>query len=125
MNSYCDTFGAYLTRHRNELGLTGKEFAAKLGISHTYYNTFETGKRNAPERDVLDAMADILMLSDTERTTLYDLAGQTRGLVAADLPDYINDNPYVRVALRRARDINASADQWLRFIAQLEEEAEL
>ena len=51
---------------------------------------------------------------------LYDLAGQTRGIVAADLPDYINSNPYVRVALRKARDSKASMEQWLNFIKQMD-----
>lgn len=123
MWEYRDTFGDFLTRHRNERGLTGKQMAERLDISHSYYNTFETGKRNAPEKEVQDRIADILGLNDDERLTLYDLAGKTRGIVAVDLPDYINEHPYVRVALRRARDTKASPDQWLRFIEQLDKEA--
>lgn len=117
-------FGSFLIAKRSELKLTGKDIAAKLGISHAYYNAFELGTRKAPEQDMQDKIADVLELSDDERLLLYDLAGKTRGIVAADLPDYINDNLYIRVALRTARDSKASQEQWLRFIAQLTQDQE-
>ena len=114
------SFGDYLIRKREELGLTGKEVAQRLGISPAYYNAFELGTRKAPDSEMQDLIADVLVLNNDERLQLYDLAGKTRGIVAVDLPDYINNNPYVRVALRTARDSKASQEQWLQFIAQLE-----
>lgn len=113
------TFGDFLVMKRKEQGLTIKEVAQKLKISPTYYGFFEADQRKAPEREVQDQIANILEMTEEERLLLYDLAGQTRGIIAADLPEYINSNPYVRVALRQARDSKAGEDEWLRFIAQL------
>ncbi len=114
------TFGNFLALKRKEADLTIKDMANRLKISAAYYSYFESGDRKAPERDVQDQIADILELTPSERLLLYDLAGKTRGIVAADLPDYINDNPYVRVALRKARDSKASMEQWLSFIRQFD-----
>ena len=114
------SFGDFLAMKRKEADLTIKDVARRLHISTAYYSYFESGERKAPERLVLDRLAEILELSYTERLLLYDLAGKTRGIVAADLPDYINSNPYVRVALRKARDSKASMDQWLSFIQQMD-----
>lgn len=114
------SFGDFLAMKRKEAGLTIKDVAYWLHISTAYYSYFESGERKAPERLVLDRLAEILELSHTERLLLYDLAGKTRGIVAADLPDYINSNPYVRVALRKARDSKASMEQWLSFIQQMD-----
>lgn len=118
------SFGEFLTRKREDLSLTGKEMAQRLDISHAYYNAFEVGTRKAPDREMQDKIADVLELTQDERLQLYDLAGKTRGIVAVDLPDYINSYPYVRVALRAARDSRASQEQWLQFIAQLEKKKE-
>lgn len=114
------SFGDFLAMKRKEAGLTIKDVAQWLHISTAYYSYFESGERKAPDRLVLARLAEILELTYTERLLLYDLAGKTRGIVAADLPDYINSNPYVRVALRKARDSKASMEQWLNFIQQMD-----
>ena len=114
------SFGEFLAMKRKEADLTIKDVAQWLHISTAYYSYFESGERKAPDRLVLDRLAEILELTYTERLLLYDLAGKTRGIVAADLPDYINSNPYVRVALRKARDSKASMEQWLSFIQQMD-----
>jgi len=102
------------------MNLAGKDMAARLKISPAYYSYFESGDRKAPEREVQDQIADILELTQDERLLLYDLAGKTRGLVAADLPDYINSNPCVRMALRLARDYKIGQDLWQQFIASMD-----
>ena len=119
------SFGDFLAMKRKEAGLTIKDVAQWLHISTAYYSYFESGERKAPDRLVLDRLAVILDLSPTELLVLYDLAGQTRGIVAADLPDYINAHPYVRVALRKARDSKASMEQWLNFIQQMDKAPEV
>ena len=124
VREFIGSFGEFLTLKRKDAGITIKDMAQKLKISAAYYSYFESGDRKAPERDVQDQIADILELSPPERLQLYDLAGQTRGIVAADLPDYINSNPYVRVALRKARDSKIGMDQWLAFIRQCDKASE-
>ena len=114
------TFGDFIQMKRKELGLASLDIAKKLKISTAYYSYIESGNRKAPDRDVQDQLAEILELSEEERLLLYDLAGKTRGLVAVDLPEYINSNPYVRVALRKARDSSLSQDKWMCFIADMD-----
>ena len=124
VREFIGSFGEFLALKRKDAGITIKDMAQKMKISAAYYSYFESGDRKAPERDVQDQIADILELSPPERLQLYDLAGQTRGIVAADLPDYINSNPYVRVALRKARDSKIGMDQWLAFIQQCDKASE-
>ena len=124
VREFIGSFGEFLALKRKDAGITIKDMAQKLKISTAYYSYFESGDRKAPERDVQDQIADILELSPPERLQLYDLAGQTRGIVAADLPDYINSNPYVRVALRKARDSKIGMEQWLAFIRQCDRVSE-
>lgn len=114
------TFGEFLVMKRKEREMTIKDITKLLKMSGAYYSFMETGNRKAPDRRIQDRIADILELTQEERLLLYDLAGKTRGIIAADLPDYINSNPYVRVALRRARDSQVSQEKWLRFIADID-----
>lgn len=118
------TFGDFLSIKRKEANITIKDMAKMLGISSAYYSYFESGERKAPDKEMQDQIADILEMTAAERLQLYDLAGKTRGIVAVDLPDYINSNPYVRVALRKARDSKTSMDQWLSFIKQVDRASE-
>ena len=39
--------------------------------------------------------------------------------VSSDLPDYIMDNDIVRAALRTAKDVDATDEEWLEFIKKL------
>jgi hypothetical protein len=41
--------------------------------------------------------------------------------VSQDLPEYIMDKDIVRVALRTAKDVDATDEEWQEFIAHLEE----
>ncbi len=52
---------------------------------------------------------------------MFDLAGIDRGIVPLDLPDYILNNAYVRVALRKAKRNNIREEEWLKFIAQIDQ----
>ena len=69
----------------------------------------------------LDQIAQILLLSDEERTVMLDLAGKMRNTVAPDLPEYIMERDYVSAALRTARDLDASEADWLRFVEELKQ----
>ena len=54
---------------------------------------------------------------------MYDLAGKERkGAVSPDLPEYIMDSevaPYVRMALRTAKQNDVTVDEWKRIISEL------
>ncbi|MFF0721792.1 helix-turn-helix transcriptional regulator [Micromonospora sp. NPDC003816] len=65
------------TRRRVE-GLRREEVAHLAGVSVDYYVRLEQGRATQPSEQVLDALARVLDLDDTERGHLYRLARQRR-----------------------------------------------
>lgn len=114
------TFGAFLVATRKEREIPSLQVAEYLGISPSYYSDIEKGRRNPPsERENLAKLAQILCLQGDDLALFYDLAGKARDEAPPDLPDYINENQVVRVALRLAKDTGSNED-WQRFIDDLE-----
>ncbi|MDL2234683.1 helix-turn-helix domain-containing protein [Christensenellaceae bacterium OttesenSCG-928-L17] len=109
------SFCQYLKEKRRQREITVRDMAERSGVSAGYYSDFESGRRNPPDREILDRMAAALNLSEEERLTLYDLAGKARAEAPPDLPEYINEHEKVRVALRLAKD-SGDARVWDRFI---------
>lgn len=107
-------FGAFLARKRLEKDVKLKTMAEKLGMSVTYLSDIIKGRRNPPEKEGLDIIADCLALFSEERDEMFDLAGRERNQVSPDLPEYIMDEslPSIRVALRRAKKANLGEGFW-------------
>ena len=114
-------FSRFLREKRQNRHITPSEMAEKSGISTGYYSDIEYGRRNPPSREILDKMIAALNLTDEYRIKFYDLAGKARSEAPPDLPDYINENEKVRVALRLARN-SGNAQVWDRFIDFLKNE---
>jgi transcriptional regulator with XRE-family HTH domain len=115
------TFGSYITQRRLERDMTLRGFAGKLGISPVYMCNIEKDRRPAPSVDLLDKMAALLLLSVEDKAEMLDLAAKSQNSpsVAVDLPEYINERDIVRVALRTAKDVDATDEEWLEFIERL------
>jgi transcriptional regulator with XRE-family HTH domain len=79
-------------------GLRREEVALLAGISAEYYERFERGRTKNVSAAVLDAVARVLRLDDTERDHLYALASPARTKRVALPPQR------VRPGLRRALD---------------------
>jgi transcriptional regulator with XRE-family HTH domain len=107
-------FGAFIARKRLEKDVKLRPIAEKLGVSVTYLSDIIKGRRNPPDIDGLEALAEILGLSKEERDEMMDLAGRERKQVSPDLPDYIMDEslPSARVALRKAKSQHLGDDFW-------------
>lgn len=119
MRTQYQNFGEFLQKKREAKQITLRKMAEMLKMSAPYLSDIEKGRRNPPEMDKLDQIAQILLLSDEERTVMLDLAGKMRNTVAPDLPEYIMERDYVSAALRTARDLDASEADWLRFVEEL------
>ena len=119
MSTQYQNFGEFLQKKREAKQITLRKMAEMLKMSAPYLSDIEKGRRNPPEMDKLDQIAQILLLSDEERTVMLDLAGKMRNTVAPDLPEYIMERDYVSAALRTARDLEASEADWLRFVEEL------
>ena len=116
MSTQYQNFGEFLQKKREAKQITLRKMAEMLKMSAPYLSDIEKGRRNPPEMDKLDQIAQILLLSDEERTVMLDLSGKMRNTVAPDLPEYIMERDYVSAALRTARDLDASEADWLRFV---------
>ena len=112
------TFGEFIANKRATAGITVRGMAEKLDISPGYYGDIEHDRR-VPPTETLDKLIEIFHLNDEEKILLFDLAGKARDEVSPDLPNYIMENDFVRVALRVAKE-KASADDWQKFINDLE-----
>lgn len=114
-----DTFSSFLNRMRTKHGVTLRTLASTLGVSAPYLYDVEQGNRNPLKKEHLEKLAQFFALNSEETAYMFDLAGIDRGIVPLDLPEYIISNPYVRVALRKARNMNLKEEEWQRFIAQI------
>ena len=112
------TFSEFIAKKRFDKAITVRAIAEKIGVSPGYYNDIEKGRRNPPEREILEKLIAAFRIGEDERIIFFDLAGKARSEVSPDLPEYIMDNDVVRVALRTAKE-KASTDDWQRFIDDL------
>lgn len=121
MNMYNEmSFGEFIAKKREEKKITLREMARLLKITPPYLSDIEKERRNPPDKDNLDELANILSLSEDECRYMYDLAGKKRNSISVDLPDYIMERDYVRVALRKAMDLEVGEEEWKKFVEELE-----
>ncbi|MBO4459089.1 MAG: helix-turn-helix transcriptional regulator [Clostridiales bacterium] len=117
-------FGKFIEKKRKESDKTLRGLAAELDIAPAYMSDIEKGHRYPPDKEKLDLISSILTLSKEETDLMFDLAAREKeNSVSPDLPEYIMGNEKARVALRIARDNNASDETWQKVIDLLESEA--
>lgn len=112
-------FGEFIACKRLEKEITLRKMAEHIGFSAPFWSDVEKGRRNPPDKDKLLLLSNIFQLTEDETAYMFDLAGRKRSSVAPDLPDYINEREYVSAALRKARDLDAGEEDWLRFVEDL------
>jgi transcriptional regulator with XRE-family HTH domain len=95
---------------RRVAGLRREEVALLAGISVEYYTQLERGNARGASHDVLEAIARVLQLDDTERAHLFDLVG-----AANARPSRRHPTPQrVRPAVRRVLDTITEAAAFVR-----------
>lgn len=117
------TFGAFIRKKRLALDpyISLRKMAELLDIAPSYMSTMETGYDSAPKDDILADIANVLKLDKQERELMYELAAKSKTYTAipSDLPEYISSNEYARIALRMAKDVDATDTEWIEFIEKL------
>ena len=63
----------------------------------------------------------MLHLDEDEKTALYNAAGKQKKSIPPDLPDYIMEKDIVRAALRVAKEVDATDEEWQTFMKMLKE----
>lgn len=115
-------FGDFISEKRKDQNITLRGMAEELVIAAPYLSDIEKGRRNPPNIEMLEKIASILKLTETERDIMFDLAGEERNEVAPDLPEYIMEMPEARTALRKARDKGKSDEFWKKVSETLDKE---
>ena len=95
------TFGAFVSRKRQEQNVSLRQFACSIKISPEYLSKIENNERPAPSADIQMRMSDKLFLSKIEKKLFFDLAAQSKPnpTIAIDLIDYINMYPTIHKML--------------------------
>lgn len=123
-------FGKFIDQKRKGRGPNGsdillRDLAKAMGnMSVSYLSDIIKGRRNPPDRKLLDIIAKELKLTPDEKAEMYDLAGRERDEAAPDLPEYIMDEklPHVRVALRKANQKGLGDDFWKRVSEEMDKD---
>jgi len=117
-----ETFGSFIREKRKVREYTLRGLADKLDLSPVHMSNLENDRRAAPKEEVLERIANLLLLDKEEKIKLYDFAAKSKNMpsVALDLPEYINQNELARVALRTAKDVDATDEEWMEFITKLQ-----
>lgn len=116
-------FGLFVNNKRVEKKITLRGFANTIGISLVYASNIENGIRPAPSYEVLLKISKILVLNEDEQDLMFDLAAKSKNTpsIANDLVIYVNDNNIVYAALRKAKRLNISDEDWNDFIDNISE----
>ncbi|MBU5227042.1 helix-turn-helix domain-containing protein [Clostridium senegalense] len=80
--------------------------AELLDLSPAYWSDIEKGRRNPPNINKLQEIANILGLSHDELDNMIDIASEDRDEIPMDLPDYIKESNLARTALRKTRKMD-------------------
>ncbi len=116
------TFGEYLKQKRLDKEITLRGFAKLVDISPVYLCDLEKGRKAAPSMEVMQKMVSKLALNKEESERFYDLAAleQTaKNPIPKDLNAFLKDNRVIVSALRTAKDLDATDEEWQDFIDKL------
>ena len=122
------TFGSFIRKKRMELEphISLRKMAELLSLSPVHMSNIETGREAAPKQEVLMNLARILKLDKQEQERMYDLAAESKNYTAipGDLPEYITTHEYAKIALRVAKDVDATDEEWIEFIEKLKKRSQ-
>ena len=117
-------FGGFIKNIRlsDERRLRQSDVAEKLEMSLSFYSEIEKGYRRPLNAMEMEIFAELFNLTKEEKTVMYDLASQETNKIPVDL-EYIMDEEsgkWARIALRKAKEVNAGEKMWKKFIWDLE-----
>jgi len=113
------TFGSFIAEKRKAHKFNLRDTAKHLNIAYGYLCDIEQSRRPAPNGDFVERISAFLNLDKSEHELLLDLAAKSRNTVSADLPDYIMEKDIVRAALRVAKEVDATDEEWQTFNSRI------
>ena len=113
-------FGEFIKQKRLEKGINLRKLAELLEIAPSYLSDIEKGKRNSPSSDKMEKLVMVLELTEEEVLLFHDLAALAReNTVAPDISEYVMNSGAVRIALRKARELNLGDKEWMKIIESM------
>ena len=118
-------FGNFISNKRKEKGISLRMMAKDLNISISYLSDLEQGNKMPPNssnekyRDLIINIIDYLNMTDADKDKCLNFADNDlakKGHISNDITDYIGQTPLTSVALRKAKDLNYSDDDWKKII---------
>ena len=103
-----EKFGSFIRKIRLEKKIGQRELATNIGIAASYLNDIEKGKRSAPKQIVIKKLSRILKI---DIDSLNDLVGISKGNVAPDIVEYIENNPRIVSLIRSIKQNNLDENQ--------------
>ena len=94
-------FGSFIRERRIKLEIGQRELAFKIGVAASYLNDIEKNKRKAPKQIIIKKLSKVLKINLED---LNDLAGISKGNVAPDIAEYIEDNPEIISLIRSIKE---------------------
>ena len=105
-------FGSFIREQRIKLEIGQRELAIKIGIAPSYLNDIEKNKRQAPKQIIIKKLSKVLKINLED---LNDLAGISKGNLAPDVEEYIENNPEI-ISLIRSIKQNKLTDYQIKNI---------
>ncbi len=107
-------FGEFLKEKRLKKKISLRKFAEEMNVSASFLSDLENGERGAPSGEMLKNISIGLALSKNDDAILNDLAQKPNEKVTVTNVDV------VKVALRVAKDFDATEEEWAYFIRNLQ-----
>ena len=102
------SFGILIREARIKNGFGQRELATKIGVAASYLNDIEKEKRSAPKQIIIKKISKLLKININ---TLNDLAGISKGDVAPDIGQYIENNPEIVSLIRSIKENSLDKEQ--------------
>ncbi len=119
---YATDFGQFISEQKRKHSLQSNELAEMLNISKGYLSQLEHGKRVCPDQELLIRMIEVFNLNEEERIIIFDLYEKASGKLSPDIAEYVQSKDIVKKALRVAKAVNASDNDWEMFIDAIKNE---
>lgn len=113
---YATDFGQFISEQKRKHSLQSNELAEMLNISKGYLSQLEHGKRVCPDQELLIKMIEVFNLNEEERIIIFDLYEKASGKLSPDIVEYVQSKDIVKKALRAAKAVNATDNDWEMFI---------
>ena len=112
------TFGEHIKTLREVRNFGQRELARIIDISPSYLNDIENNNRDAPRKEIIKRLSDIL---EANLENLYDLAGKAKNKIPPDIPKIIKKNKEIPILLRTIERLGLTADEIKEIKQKIEE----